>query len=145
MLTWEPAKQEDIGLLYTLNKQLIDQYEDIAAIDYPNVLIWLQSNLDRNIGTFTRVLWDGELAGFYRLDLSGEKAELDSLFVLEPFRGRGIGTEILRKCQGACPSLFLYVFKQNAGAIRLYRRMGFRIAEEVSATRCIMKYKNQGC
>lgn len=145
MLTFSPALPEDAEVLFQLNKQLIDAYEDTRAIDYGKVLAWVKGNIERNLSFFNRVFWDGTLAGYYSLSPSEEKSELDSLFVLPEFQNRGIGTAILQKCREDASPLFLYVFRKNTGAIRLYERMGFRITKEVGTTRYIMEHKNQDC
>ena len=143
-LSYEPAREEDLELLYRLNRDLIDRYEDTSAIQYDRVLNWVKENLRRQLPAFRRVSRDGELCGFYCLSPVGDRAELDSLFVLPPFQGQGIGTAILNEITGSlsCP-LFLYVFRSNTGAIRLYQRLGFRITEEVSPTRFIMQYQRK--
>ena len=144
-LTFSPALAEDVQTLYLLNKELIDQYEDISSIDYDFVLGWVRNNMEQNLSNFFRVFRQGELAGFYCLTGSDGAMELDSLFVLPPFQNQGIGTAILEHCKGISSSLLLYVFRKNTGAIRLYRKMGFQITEEVGKTRYIMTWKNQGC
>ena len=146
MLEFMPAGPEDLELLFQLNKQLIDTYEDTAAIDYDRVLTWVHKNLEQTLPHFTRVLWNEETAGFYALTPVEDKTELDSLFVLPPFQNRGIGTQILRRCTETTQTpLFLYVFRRNTSAIRLYERLGFRITIEVGKTRYIMEYAKQGC
>ena len=50
---------------------------------------------------------------------------------------------MIRHCQRQFPSLFLYVFRNNLRAIRLYQRMDFRITKEIGRTRFIMEWKNQ--
>lgn len=145
MLTYEPAKQADIEPLFALNRQLIEDYEDLASIDLPEVLNWVHRNIERNLPAFCRILWNGELAGYFCLKLFDGKAELDSLFVLPKFRSLGIGTAVLQKCQQEAAPLFLYVFRRNTRALALYRRLGFKIVKEVGKTRYIMEYKNQGC
>ena len=62
-LCYEPACQEDLEPLFQLNKQLIEQYEDLSSIDYPRVLAWVRRNLQRNLSGVTRVLRDGILVG----------------------------------------------------------------------------------
>ena len=66
--------------------------------------------------------------------------ELDDLYLYPAFQGRGIGTEVLEKSIAEADApIFLYVFRANTRAIRLYERFGFRVTEEVSPTRCIMR------
>lgn len=145
MLTYKAAQQEDIEPLFLLNKQLIDEYEDLESIDYDRVLRWVHRNLEQNLSHFTRVFWDGTLAGYYCLCPKDGKTELDSFFVLPAFQGRGIGTEALRKCQReAAGPIFLYVFRKNIWAIALYERLGFQIVKEIGTTRYIMEYEPQG-
>ena len=136
MITFTTAEQRDLPLLFALNKALIEEYEDLTAINLPRVLSWVEQNLENHLGNFRRVLYNRELAGFFCLT----EGELDSLFVLPQFRGKGIGTEVIRHCQKHSPALFLYVFRKNTGAVALYRRMGFEITREVGRTRYIMEW-----
>ena len=141
MVTFTPALPEDADALFSLNRDLIAQYEDLSAIDHERVLLWVRRNIQENIPHFSRILFDGELAGYFCLTGSEDTWELDSLFVLPPFQHRGIGTAVLRHCQKVYPSLLLYVFRANCGAIRLYEKMGFSITKEVGKTRYIMQWK----
>ena len=139
MITYTTAEQRDLPLLFQLNRQLIDTYEDTSTIDYGNVLLWVQQNLASHLTEFHRILFHGQLAGFYCLTCG----ELDSFFILPEYQGMGIGTEVLKHCQRQSSSLFLYVFRRNHRAIALYSRMGFHITKEVGKTRYIMEWKNQ--
>jgi len=139
MVEFVKAEQRDLPLLFALNKELIETYEDLTAIDLPRVLHWVEQNLEAHLGDFRRIMYDRNLAGFFCLS----DGEMDSLFLLPPFRGKGIGTQVIRYCQESTPSLLLYVFKKNTGAVELYRRMGFEITKEAGTTRYIMEWKNQ--
>lgn len=139
MLRFEPTLPEDVPVLFQLNKQLIEEYEDTASLDYDRVLQWVRGNLEKTLPCFRRVICDGDLAGWFCLTPAEGKTELDSLFVLPEYRNRGIGTEVLKYCQESAP-VFLYVFRRNVQAIALYERMGFRIVKEVGKTRYIMEY-----
>ncbi len=146
MLTVSPARPEDVETIFQLNRQLIDQYEDMDSIDYPRVLHWVRRNIERTLPHFHRVMWNGELAGFYALIPGNDKWEIDSLFVLPAFQNRGIGTKILKSCQDASPvPLFLYVFRENIRAMDLYKRMGFEITQEVGNTRYILEWTRPDC
>jgi ribosomal protein S18 acetylase RimI-like enzyme len=142
-LKYEPAKEEDLDLLFSMNKDLIDRYEDIGAIDYPAVLNWVRKNLRDNLGNFSRVLADGEVTAYFCLVPGPEKWEVDSLFVLEPFRNKGIGSAILDHCiRQSGGKLYFYVFSRNTGALRLYRRKGFAVTQKIKTSRYIMEYES---
>lgn len=138
-LTYEPAVEGDVQIIFNLGSCLIDRYEDVASIDYDRVLNWMRRKIGEHIGEYTCVFADGQKAGYFRLCQNGQMTELDDLYVLPEFRNRGIGTKILEKCCAEAPGqVMLCCFTRNTGALSLYRRIGFRITENVGKTRCIM-------
>lgn len=140
ILTYAPARAEDIPFLFQLNKDLIDKFEDITSIDYDRVLRRVNTNIEAQLPHFRRVLADGCLAGYFCLIPGKDKWELDGLFVLPPYQNRGIGSLILEYARKeANGKLFFFVFKANSNAIRLYERMGFHITKEIHGTRYIME------
>ena len=143
-VTFVPALPEDIPHIFQLNKELIHRYEDLSSIPYDQVLLWVENNIRRQLPYFRRILADGIHTGYFCLCQAEGKWELDSLFVFPEFQNRGIGTEAVRHCrEHAQGTLFLYVFKENTGALRLYQRLGFRITKEVRTTAYIMEYENR--
>jgi len=144
-VSFSPALAEDIPHIFRLNKELIHRYEDLDAIPYEKVLGWVEHNIRQQLPHFRRIIAEGQLAGYFCLCPAEGKWELDSLFVFPEYQNRGIGTEVVRYCQNqADPTLFLYVFKENTGAMELYRRLGFQIIKEVRTTAYIMEYENRG-
>ncbi len=139
MIEYISAQQRDLPLLFALNKELIDQYEDLSAIEYDKVLSWVGKNLEKMLPHFRKILRDGTPVGFFCLC----DGELDSLFIFPEFQGLGIGTQVIRDCQTNSPSLFLFVFRKNTRAVSLYQKLGFQITKRVGQTRYIMEWKNQ--
>ena len=138
-LLYECATIQDIEPLYQLNQELIDAYEDTSSIEYEKVLSWVRRKITTQITGYTRVRHNGETVGYYRLVPCNDGLELDDLYILKPFRNQGIGSQILHRCCESGKPLMLYVFSKNTRAIRLYRRFGFKISQEVSPTRFIMR------
>jgi len=73
------------------------------------------------------------VAAFLSIEVHREDTSylyLDDFSVGGPYRGRGIGTALLKRAEEyarslAIPHLVLHVEATNTGAQRLYRRMGF--------------------
>ena len=138
-LVYESAAAADIDRIFDLNNRLICQYEDLQAIDLEKVLAWVRRKITNHIGSYTRILLHGELAGYYRLVPNGVEMELDDFYIFPEFQGRGIGSAVLHHCCDIDKPIMLYVFTGNHGAIALYRRFGFDISETVDTTRVIMR------
>ena len=139
-LHYEPAMESDAEMIFKQCKALVDAYETVSDIDYQGVLAWIFRKIKENIDSYTKVICDGKTVGYYFLRAVGDKLELDDFYILEEYRGRGIGSVVLQDC--LCDinqTVFLYVFVKNTGAIRLYQRYGFQKVKDVGSTRWIME------
>ena len=140
-LEFVSAEAADVETIFSLLKELIDTYEDLASINYEKALAWCRRQIEENIGSYTCVLSDGKKAGWYCFAPSDDgRMELDNFYILPEYRGRGIGTAALKKCFDETDlPIFLYCFIKNTRALALYSRMGFREIETIGTTRCIMQ------
>ena len=137
------AEPDDIPMIFAFAKDLVDKYEDVSSIDYEKVLRWMLNKITDNIMFYQCIVFDGIKVGYFHFDSNGQEAELDDLYILPEYRGKGFGTAAIQHClENANKPVFLYVFSQNTGAIHLYEKMGFVVAEAVGNTRMIMRY---GC
>ena len=138
-LAYQKASAEDAPVIFSLCKTLIDTYEDCASIDYDHVIKWVEQKISKHIEAYTCVMLNGKKVGYFHLEQSAGEAQLDDLYILPEYRGKGIGTTVISHCiEKTKTPIFLYVFKKNVGAIQLYRRMGFVVSQEVGNTRLIM-------
>jgi GNAT superfamily N-acetyltransferase len=91
---------------------------------------------DESLGRVWLIQAGAETIGYvaltldYSLEYRGRGAFIDELFVEEPYRGRGVGTQAIRFAEEACRALGLHtlhleVERQNVRAHNLYRKMGF--------------------
>jgi ribosomal protein S18 acetylase RimI-like enzyme len=73
------------------------------------------------------ILVDGREAGWLYIAELADETRLVEIMILSEYRGQGIGTTVLRKLiADARKPVRLSVDVSNAGAIRLYERVGFR-------------------
>lgn len=141
MITYRQATKEDILPIYGLCKQLIDDYEDIASIDYDRVLKWVFRKIESAIGEYTVIYAREEKVGYYHFCRNEDGAyEIDDLYIFPEYQNRGIGSAAIRKCcESVDEPVMLYVFIKNEGAVSLYQRLGFNVIETVHGTRYIME------
>jgi len=139
-LQFEQARPQDAEAIFSLCRELVTQYEDPQQVDIPRALAWCRRKIEKCIHEYTRILWDGQIAGYYHFAPCEDGMELDDLYVLPQFRGRGIGSAVVEKCcRETDEPICLCVFTQNTGAIALYRRFGFAIAQSIGTTRLLMR------
>ncbi len=110
----EPARQQLIELQFRAQR---GQYRS----DAPEAIDWLLE-LDRDAGR--------RPVGHCYLSQAPDQHRLLDLTIASEFRGQGLGSAVLeRLCATAAAAgvpLRLSVWQDNTGAIRLYRRLGFR-------------------
>ena len=78
---------------------------------------------------------DGEVRGFYALIVSGEKAELDHLWVTPTSIGTGIGKELFLDAMERAAALAVRDVEINSdpNAAGFYRRMGAKQVGEIDS------------
>ena len=104
--------------------------------------------LRRNISAgayYAYILVKGELAGFTSFGMNGKEIHLSKLYLLSGFRGMSIGSKILALVESeaianGAERISLETNVKNEGAIRFYKRNGFRDGERMALMR-IMMYK----
>lgn len=141
-ITFKNAANTDIGKIFDLNKNLIEQYETNKNLDFPKVFDWVRKKIEKNIESYNCIYLDEIKTGYYYLHDQGEKLELDDFFVFNEFQSTGIGTKVLNyiysTAKGRNKDVFLYVFAKNKGAINLYLRNGYKFTKNIGNSRYIM-------
>ena len=133
------ADISDADEIYRLCIENVDAYEDVASFDYDKVKDWIKRKINKYISEYIRIYKDKTVCGYYRVCRDGNEYELDDFYLLEDFRGQGIGTYALNHILNENKAgFFLYVFKRNIPAIRLYEKFGFTVREDLG-TRYIME------
>ena len=144
-ITYSSAQEVDVEQIYTFCKDTIEQYET-DPIPMEQVLAWCHRKIERQLEDYRVILADGEKAGYVHLSEEADgRLELDDLYLFPEFRGKGIGSNVLRQAIEQANQkqkiLFLYVFRENEGAIRLYERNGFAITAKAGNSRWIMEWR----
>lgn len=105
------------------------------SIPYKDHVKWFQSKLSDKNSKLYKCVSGSEIVGLVRLDLTQKKA-LISMAVRYGFRGKGVGTEILRLAIILAKDLklkkLLAEIKQtNQPSIKLFNKLGFLEKETI--------------
>jgi ribosomal protein S18 acetylase RimI-like enzyme len=120
--TIETATWRDLNQLRYIEKICFPQdlwplWDLIGVLTFPNV-VRLKASID------------GQMVGFIAGDLraSERMAWVATVCVLPEFRGRGVGTALMRACEERLelPTIRLSVRLSNQGAVQLYEHLGYQ-------------------
>jgi ribosomal protein S18 acetylase RimI-like enzyme len=84
-------------------------------------------------GDFAIIEIDGQAAGRFYVDRRADEIRVVDIALLPPFRGRGVGSALLRRAQEEAIRLRLPIrmhVERNNPARALYGRLGFRVIED---------------
>lgn len=75
---------------------------------------------------------EGKFAGFYELETQGDDVFINNIHLVPEYRGRGIGSAIIRDILSneSVERTRVRCFRANLGARNLYLRMGFTLVSE---------------
>ena len=136
----EKATLNDIDKLIEYKKNTIYEYannideEEINKID--NYII---NEVPKLLDDYLNIIVDGKKVGCVLITKKDDGKLLDEIYLEEDYRCLGIGSMIIKNILESNNIVYLWVYKDNIKAIKLYKRLGFNIITETDS-RYYMKY-----
>ena len=129
------SKDKGLTIGYATSKELYPIY--IMSKEYFQYANFSFDEIKRRVDS-KKVIYlvgriDGKLAGYLDYELYEDHAKILGLAVLSEFRGKGIGTALVKKAIEEIKArnyhrIYLFVAKGNAVAQEIYQKEGFRNA-----------------
>jgi len=101
---------------------------------------YVNNEVKEQLNNYKLIVVDETIVGCLLVKDYDNGVLLDEIFIEENCRNFGIGTQILNNVLSENNIVYLYVYKENAKAYKLYVKMGFVIILETD-TRYFMKYE----
>ncbi len=133
------SKDNDILVSIKLVTMIDDEMDKILShTEKTKIRKSVDVNIERTCEDYKIIYVNNRIAGAYLTLPYEDGVIIDEIYLFDEFRNNGIGTDIIKKLQKDNPNLYVWVYKNNRDAIRLFERLGFRV---ITGDRTqIMKY-----
>ena len=127
--SYQPTDQEPLVLLWAR------VFPDDPARNQPDLMIRNKLRVQPELLLVAEA--EGELVGAVMAGFDGTRGWIYHLAVLPEFRGRGIGTALVREAEEelaglGCLKINLQVRAENADVVEFYRTAGYEVEQRVS-------------
>ncbi len=132
------------------DKEFIKKYKLASILDYAieleesekqKIINYVNQTIQNKISFYKMIKMDDKVMGCYAVEPYQDGVLLDEIYLEKEIRGQKIGSTILKEILDANDKVYLWVYKENKRAIRLYERLGFQTIQETE-TRLLMVHKN---
>lgn len=132
-------KDSDILISIKLVTMIDDEMDKILSYtEKKKIRKSIDMNVERTCESYKIVYVDKKIAGAYLTLPYEDGVIIDEIYLFKEFRNNGIGTDIIKKIQKENSELYVWVYKNNKDAIRLFEKLGFRTI--TNGRTQIMKY-----
>ncbi len=133
------SKDNDILVSIKLVTMIDDEMDKVLShTEKTKIRKSVSVNIERTCEDYKIIYVNNKIAGAYLTLPYEDGVIIDEIYLFDEFRNNGIGTDIIKKLQKDNPDLYVWVYKNNRDAIRLFERLGFRVIS--SGRTQIMKY-----
>lgn len=146
MLNIRKAELNDVDMLLDMKLDIILSSEEIAELDkrkLEKIVNYSEEEIRENLEDYKIIEdHDKNVIGIFALFGYDDGKLLDTIYVINSSRKKGIGTKIIKNIiLNNYQPIYLWVYKSNKLAVKLYERLNFKIKEETD-TRYFMKNEN---
>lgn len=144
-----PADKSDIDNMIEWEMDSVkDSYptKEIPESEYDNVYKFIKQDAIDSIWKTRIIIYDGKKIGMltaYQVTDNGyDDWYIGEIYLLEEYRGKGIGSLVMKHEISQHEKLLLNVYKNNESAIKFYKGLGFKVIQD-SDDRYIMRLINK--
>ena len=134
------ADKKDAYLLKRHKLDTILQYaKNLDDNELQKIKKYIDTNILKQLQNYKLIITKGKVIGSLLVVKHKDGYLLDEIYLEENFRNKGIGTNIIKNILIEKNIVYLWTYKDNIKAIKLYLKFGFEIKEETE-TRYFMKF-----
>lgn len=138
----ENASIKDIERIKKYKLNTIFEYaKDLDKDDVEKINNYVNKTITKQICEYKNIVLNNIVIGSFLITKNENSLLLDEIFIEKQYRNKGIGTSIIKGVVSKSNNnVYLWVYKDNIKAIKLYKKLGFLIKEETDS-RYYMEYR----
>ena len=127
----DSSSMKDIDTLikYKLNS-ILKYASNLSNKELDEINTYVKDNVPNQINNYKLINIDGNIVGCILVENKDNGVIIDELYIEEKYRNNGIGTDLINNVISNNNIVYLWVYKLNVKAIRLYKRLEFKIIKE---------------
>ena len=131
----------DITLLIDFKlKSITENATGLSKSEINKIKKYVKQTIPKQLSEYKIISVDNHKVGCFLITKYEDGLLLDEIYLTEIYRNHGIGSNIIENIlKGEQLPIYLWVYKNNVGALRLYKKLGFNVIEETES-RYFMKY-----
>ncbi len=136
------ATNKDIAKLiqYKL-ASILDYDKEVSFEEKERITNFVKNSIPNQINDYKVIEIDNKIIGCLYLEPYQDGILLNEIYLEEEYRNQGIGTDIIKNIILNNSKIYLWVYKENKKALKLYKSLNFTI-EETEEKRYLMVYKD---
>lgn len=138
----ENATKEHLTLLIKYKKKSILEYaNNLPQEEIVKINNYINSQVPNQLKDYKIITAENKIIGCILVEKYLDGIILDEIYIEKEYRNKKIGTRIIKNIISEKDIVYLWVYKKNKKAYRLYEKLGFIIIEDTEM-RYFMKYSN---
>ena len=127
----DSSSMKDIDTLikYKLNS-ILKYASNLSNKELDEINTYVKDNVPKQLNNYKLINIDGNIVGCILVENKDDGVIIDELYIEEKYRNNGIGTDLINNVISNNNIVYLWVYKLNFKAIRLYKRLEFKIIKE---------------
>lgn len=131
-------KDKELLTYFKLNT-IFEYAKNVSEEEKNKIISYVNSNIANQIKNYKLIIVNNKVVGGLLAYNHDDGILLDEIYIEHEYRNNHIGSSIISDLINKNNVIYLWVYKENLLAIKLYKRLGFNINKETE-TRYFMKY-----
>lgn len=135
------ASSNDIERIkYYKLKTIVDYANNLSDDEMKEIDNYICESVLSLINDYKNIIYNNKIIGSFLVENIDKGLLLDEIFIEEEYRNMGFGSSIINELiLENDDNIYLWVYKNNVKALKLYQELGFTIKDE-TASRYYMEY-----